>query len=346
MELLLKKEHVIYYDLLNILAAFGVVAMHFNGLTHAYSHTWAWRQAFAVDCIFYWAVPVFFMLTGATLMDYREKYDTKTFFKKRFSKTLIPFIAWSLIALVWKVATKQMEAPIRPRSLINLIINTQIIDVYWFFIPLFAVYLCIPVLSLLRKNQQALLYMTFAAITFNVVLPFFASLVGINWNSSLSFSLLSGYLVYPVLGYLLSQNELGKKQRLLIYAGGVIGTCWRYIATVFASDAAGELVRQGWGYVGLPCLLEAVAVFVFFKHLKLRSLANSPRAQSLVSKVASCSFGVYLLHMIVFWYGLQLTGLNGESIIWRTLGPVVAYLICLAITLIAKPIPFVKALLP
>lgn len=286
------------------------------------------------------------MLTGATLMDYREKYDTKTFFKKRFSKTLIPFIAWSLIALVWKVATKQMEAPIGPRSLINLIINTQIIDVYWFFIPLFAVYLCIPVLSLLRKNQQALLYMTFAAITFNVVLPFFASLVGINWNSSLSFSLLSGYLVYPVLGYLLSQNELGKKQRLLIYAGGVIGTCWRYIATVFASDAAGELVRQGWGYVGLPCLLEAVAVFVFFKHLKLRSLANSPRAQSLVSKVASCSFGVYLLHMIVFWYGLQLTGLNGESIIWRTLGPVVAYLICLAITLIAKPIPFVKALLP
>ena len=286
------------------------------------------------------------MLTGATLMDYREKYDTKTFFKKRFSKTLIPFIAWSLIALVWKVATKQMEAPIGPRSLINLIINTQIIDVYWFFIPLFAVYLCIPVLSLLRKNQQALLYMTFAAITFNVVLPFFASLVGINWNSSLSFSLLSGYLVYPVLGYLLSQNELGKKQRLLIYAEGVIGTCWRYIATVFASDAAGELVRQGWGYVGLPCLLEAVAVFVFFKHLKLRSLANSPRAQSLVSKVASCSFGVYLLHMIVFWYGLQLTGLNGESIIWRTLGPVVAYLICLAITLIAKPIPFVKALLP
>lgn len=286
------------------------------------------------------------MLTGATLMDYREKYDTKTFFKKRFSKTLIPFIAWSLIALVWKVATKQMEAPIGPRSLINLIINTQIIDVYWFFIPLFAVYLCIPVLSLLRKNQQALLYMTFAAITFNVVLPFFASLVGINWNSSLSFSLLSGYLVYPVLGYLLSQNELGKKQRLLIYAGGVIGTCWRYIATVFASDAAGELVRQGWGYVGLPCLLEAVAVFVFFKHLKLRSLANSPRAQSLVSKVASCSFGVYLLHMIVFWYGLQLTGLNGENIIWRTLGPVVAYLICLAITLIAKPIPFVKALLP
>lgn len=346
MEILLKKERVLYYDLLNILAAFGVVAMHFNGLTHAYSHTWAWRQAFAVDCIFYWAVPVFFMLTGATLMDYCEKYDTKTFFKKRFSKTLVPFIAWSLIALIWKVTTKQMEPPVGPRSLINLIINTQIIDVYWFFIPLFAVYLCIPVLSLLRKNQQALLYMTLAFIAFNVILPFFASLVGINWNSSLSFPLLSSYLVYPVLGYLLSRNELGKKQRLLLYAGGIIGTCWRYVATVCASDAAGELVRQGWGYVGLPCLLEAVAVFVFFKHLKLRSLANSPRVQSLVSKVASCSFGVYLLHMIVFWYGLQLTGLDGGDMAWRVIGPFAAYAVCLLLTYLGKQVPVLRHLLP
>lgn len=286
------------------------------------------------------------MLTGATLMDYREKYDTKTFFKKRFSKTLIPFIAWSLIALVWKVAIKQMEAPIGPRSLINLIINTQIIDVYWFFIPLFAVYLCIPALSLLRKKQQALLYMTFAAIIFNVVLPFFASLVGINWNSSLSFPLLSGYLVYPVLGYLLSQNELSKKQRLLLYVGGIIGTCWRYVATIIASDAAGELVRQGWGYVSLPCLLEAVAVFVFFKHLKLRLLANSPRAQSLVSKVTSCSFGVYLLHMIVFWYGLKLTGLNGSDLAWRVIGPFAAYAVCLLLTYLGKQIPVLRYLLP
>lgn len=342
----MKQDRVLYYDLLNILAAFGVVAMHFNGLTHAYSHTWAWRQAFAVNCIFYWAVPVFFMLTGATLMDYREKYDTKTFFRKRFSKTLIPFIAWSLIALTWKVATKQMEPPIGPRSLINLVINTQIIDVYWFFIPLFAVYLCMPALSLLSKSQRALLYMTFTALVCNVILPFFASLIGIDWNSSLSFPLLSGYLVYPVLGYLLSRNELDKKQRLLLYAGGIIGTCWRYGATVFASDAAGELVRRGWGYVSLPCLLEAAAVFVFFKQLKLKALTSSPTAQSLVSKVASCSFGVYLLHMIVFWYGLQLTGLNGGDLTWRIIGPFVAYGVCLVLTYLGKQLPILRCLLP
>lgn len=342
----MKKERILYYDLLNILAAFGVVAMHFNGLTHAYSHTWAWRQAFAVDCVFYWAVPVFFMLTGATLMDYREKYNTKTFFKKRFTKTLVPFIAWSLIALAWKVATKQMEPPVGPRSLINLIINTQIIDVYWFFIPLFAVYLCIPVLSLLRSNQRALQYMSIAAIALNVVLPIFASLAGINWNMSLKFPLLGDYLIYPVLGYLLSRNDLNKKQRALLYIGGIAGACWRYFATVTASDAAGELVRQGWGYTALPCLLEAIAMFVFFKQLKLKHLEKSPEAQSLVGKIASCSFGVYLLHMIVFWCGLQLTGLNGGDLTWRIIGPFVTYGVCLSLTYLGKQVPVLRHLLP
>ena len=49
-----------YYDILNIVACFGVVSMHFNGLVHSYSPTTEWRQALLVDCVFYWAVPIFF----------------------------------------------------------------------------------------------------------------------------------------------------------------------------------------------------------------------------------------------------------------------------------------------
>lgn len=102
---------VIYFDILNVVAAFGVVAMHFNGLVHAYMPTWDWVQALAVDCLYYWAVPVFFMLSGATLMDYRDRYTTKEFLRRRARRTLVPFLAWSVIALVWKVGTGQMPLP-------------------------------------------------------------------------------------------------------------------------------------------------------------------------------------------------------------------------------------------
>ena len=94
------RKRVLYYDVLNVVACFGVVAMHFNGLVYAYSPTFDWFQALFVDCFFYWAVPVFFMLTGATLLGYRDKYDTKTFFSKRLRRVAVPFLAWSLIALV------------------------------------------------------------------------------------------------------------------------------------------------------------------------------------------------------------------------------------------------------
>lgn len=30
----------------------------------------------------YWALPIFFMLSGANLMKYTDRYDTKTFLKK------------------------------------------------------------------------------------------------------------------------------------------------------------------------------------------------------------------------------------------------------------------------
>ena len=122
------RKRVLYYDVLNVVACFGVVAMHFNGLVYAYSPTFDWFQALFVDCFFYWAVPVFFMLTGATLLGYRDKYDTKTFFSKRLRRVAVPFLAWSLIALVWKVATGQMEPPVGPRSLIDLVFNTKIIE--------------------------------------------------------------------------------------------------------------------------------------------------------------------------------------------------------------------------
>ena len=60
------QERVIYYDFLNIGACFCVVAMHCNWIVHRFENTIAWKQSLLVDVIAYWAVPVFFMLSGAT----------------------------------------------------------------------------------------------------------------------------------------------------------------------------------------------------------------------------------------------------------------------------------------
>lgn len=340
------KDRVLYYDALNVVACFGVVAMHFNGLTHAYSATFDWRQAFFVDCIFYWAVPAFFMLSGATLLDYSRKYDTKTFFIKRLRRVVVPFLAWSVIALVWKVSTGQMAGPVGPRSLINLIFNTQIIDIYWFFMPLFATYLCMPVLTELKDNREALWYLVALAVLVNVFLPFVFSSVGVTWNSQANIPLAGGYLVYVLLGYLLRDCRLERRVAYLVYAAGVLGFLMRLIHTIVASDTAGRLVESTWGYTNLPCFLEAIAVFVLFSRINWARIFSSDGAARGLSSLAGCSFGIYLIHMIIFWYGLEWTGLNGGDIEWRLCGPVIAYLVCFLLVWVAKKIPVVRELFP
>lgn len=336
---------MLYFDVLNVVASFGVVAMHFNGLVHAYSPSAEWRQALFVDCIFYWAVPVFFMLTGATLMDYRTRYDTQTFFKKRIARTFGPFLAWSLFAYAWKIATGQMEA-VGPRTLVTLVLNTKIIDIYWFFLPLFGVYLCMPLLSKLKDDRKVLLYGLGMAFALNIAAPPCAQAVGIQWNDSLGMPVLGGYLVYVVAGYLLRDAQLTRRQRVIVHLLGALGVVTRYAHTVSASNAAGELVNTTWGYLNLPCFMESMAVYCLVREVKWDRIFSTQNSRKLLARVASCSFGVYLTHMIVFWYGLQITGLQGKDLAWRTAGPVVAYLICLAITLAAKRVPVIRKMFP
>lgn len=339
---------VLYYDVLNVAACLAVLLLHFNGLAHAYSPTFAWLQALAVECTFYWAVPIFFMLSGATLLRYRERYDTVEFLKKRFSRTVVPFLAWSLLALVWKVGTGQMPAPMGPRTVINLILNTQIIDVYWFFIPLFALYLSFPVLSLLcdGSHDRTLWYLVGVAFVCNSVLPCVLPMVGIQLNPSLMLPVAAGYLIYPVLGYLLSKTDLTRVQRMGIYVVGLVSLVLRYTATVVDSYASHELAQPFWGYTYFPCLLLSVAVFVFARQVRWSRIFGTPRRERILARVAGGSFGVYLLHMVFFWYALQVTGLDGGRLSWRTVMPFVAYATCLAITLVLKRIPVIRRLVP
>ena len=72
-------KRVVCFDALNVLACLSVIAMHCNGAVHVFADTYVWRQSLLVDVLAYWAVPVFIMLSGATLMRYRERYTTKEF---------------------------------------------------------------------------------------------------------------------------------------------------------------------------------------------------------------------------------------------------------------------------
>jgi len=143
-----KTQRVIYFDILNILACISVVFIHMNGIVHSYSQARAWKTALIFEVICFWAVPIFIMLSGATLLNYREKYDTKTFFKKRFTKILIPWIIWSLITYIIK--NKNLNI----LNFVNDFMYCKIESTYWYFPLLLFLYCIIPVLAVFTDKEE------------------------------------------------------------------------------------------------------------------------------------------------------------------------------------------------
>jgi surface polysaccharide O-acyltransferase-like enzyme len=93
-----------FINFANVCSAIAVVFLHANDCFWTFSSTARyWKTANIIECVFFFAVPVFFMISGATLIDYNKRYDLNTYFKKRINKTFIPYIIWSLLGLLFQI---------------------------------------------------------------------------------------------------------------------------------------------------------------------------------------------------------------------------------------------------
>lgn len=336
------KKRVVYFDILNIVAALCVIFLHCNGSSFTYTDTLGWKQAMLVEAVCYWPVPIFLMLSGANLIGYRNKYSTSEYFKKRFLRTVIPFVIWSSIVSVEK-QINPFEIGIR--TFISKMFTCSIESVYWFFIPLFAVYLSMPVISLLKDNKNILWYMVGGAFLLHSLFPQLFSYLNISYNNSLNMMTVGGVLIFPILGYLLATTEFSKWQRAIFYALAIFGVTLRYLGTWYLSSIDGVLNKTFYGYTGYWSVFLACGVFVFFKYFKLfHKIAEKEKVCKTLSIISGCSFGVYLTHMIIFRFLGNFIQVYSWQ--WRLLVPFLIYAIALAITYILKKIPILKNIVP
>lgn len=335
------KQRVLYFDLLNILGAFCVIMLHCNGLVHHYREGLGWIQAMLVETVCYWAVPVFYMLSGATLMNYRERYSTGEFFKKRLLRTALPFVVWTIVSALVR---NMMPWDIGWRTFASRFVTCKLEEVFWFFPPLFAIYLAMPVLSRLKDDRKLLWYMTGAAFVLSSVLPCIFKYVGVSWNGNLQMPVAGGMVLFVLLGYLLSTQELSRKVRYILYALAASGAMLRFFATWFLSARAGVLDRLFFGYTEYHSVLLGVAVFVFFKHLRLDWLAKREKAVRVIKTLSGCSLGVYLMHMTIYRILDDFIPTVGWQ--WRLLVPFLMYGVAVCLVLLFKRIPLIKHIVP
>lgn len=341
------KKRIMYYDMLNIVAAFGVVCMHCNGIVHSYSNTSVWKQSLVVEVLAYWAVPIFFMLSGATLLKYQERYDTRIFIKKRIERTVVPFIIWSSIAGIDQIRRGTLLiSELSLKKIVSMFLNCQFENIYWFFIPLFATYLAMPILAQIGKNSNKYLkYMFICGFMTISIMPFLCNCMAIEFNESISFPVTGGYVMLVILGYLLSVTEFTRKQRWIIYLLGILGAATRYVGTYMLSedDTVNHLF---WGYLNWPSVCLAAAVFVAFKYTHWEQLICNEKTERIVRKLAGMSFGVYLIHIFVLREYQSIFKIGAASLKCRAIGPFIVYGISIIVVWILQKIPGLRKIIP
>lgn len=348
------KKYILYFDLLNIFACFAVVALHVNGAVHTFAKTRNWVSCMFIEALFYFAVPVFFMLTGATLMNYRKRYDTGAFFKKRIFKTFVPFMIWSIIGICWSVFyTKGMTiSDINTLAkFISAVINCKGMGIYWFFPALFSVYLTIPLFSLVDEDKRIgkkgiFTYLILVYIVLNVLLPFVCRLTGIQWNSALNAVSCGGYVVWFLVGYLLANTDINKKFRMLIYILGLIGFFMYFYLTVQNSFKTGRFDKTYAGYMNIPAIFMGTAVFVLFKYGKWNLIDKHEKAVRFVRNLSSASFGVYLIHYYLKDFSIRHFGIDPRSTLYRIVGTFIIYGLSVIIVRVIQKIPVIRKMVP
>ena len=335
----------LYIQILSVFSCFAVVALHVNGCFWTFSYERYWITANIIESLFYFAVPIFFMISGATLINYRKRYGTRKFFKKRIVKAVIPFLIWSLIGGVWVRffdGTKLGGI----KNIIEGIVNTKYINIYWFFPALFSVYLAIPFLAYIPEvfRKKGFGYAIIVGFIINSCLPFIFRLLKIQYNMGFEMPITSSYVLFALIGYWISNYEIEKKYRYIIYIFAIMGLLVHIFGTWYLSYKDGAINQTFKGYNNVPCILYSVGIFLFMKNMKLEKTLSF--LNKITRPFSSLTFGIYLIHWFILEIIYKFTNISTVSIYYRSIGTVIIFLLCAILVKIFQSIPFIRRIMP
>lgn len=320
------KVDTYYLSVLNVISALAVVFLHANGIFWSHPTGSTWISANIIESFFIFAVPVFFMISGCTLIDYSDRYSTKTFFKKRIKKTVIPFLFWTAVAMLYCYLMNKPRMDWSMDGIVRGILSNKYMGIYWFFMPLFAIYLAMPVLTNIKNKVRVFSYMAVYALI-SISLISFVKPFGFNYfPGALTTPVSGGFLMLPLIGYVLHKTDIPRRWRLFIYIIGVSCVICHCVFTIILSPEGGAICRYFKGSNLLPNVLYASSVFLFFKYNTARMFSgNTMRA--IIEFIKPTTFGIYLIHEYLHFAAIE-HGMDISSLAYRTYGAIVIFLTC------------------
>ncbi len=358
------RKHIDYYDTLRVMAMVAVVAIHIATPTlkmafKANNLSADWYTGDIYLAMTRFAVTMFLMLTGATMLGREHKY--KDFIKKRLTRIFIPFLVFSVGYIVFKLHFDRPQPHVENLSGLLGWVGDKYMECglsqhFWYVYMLLVLYPIIPL-------AQQLISMDKGHRGLDIALGVWAVYLVLFHSSPLSpFALpapeaiskenifsaagliylgcrIGTYLTffgYMLLGYRLSTllNNMEKRdlRRWKAIAAVVYAASVAFCAAVCARMSLGKLNMAALGYMHINTMMQTIAVFVIVAGTDIsQAQSKAGRAiRSIRNSISECSYGIYLLHIMV------ISALWSIKIYWRICNPVISIpLLTLGVTLVS-----------
>ena len=145
-------------DVIKLAACAGVIVIHTSGygLKLFEIGSFSWLSCTLWDCLARFAVPVFFMCTGALMLAPERRLTGRDIFRRYFLRVLVILLVWAWLYYVYNVAgTYLFTGWLEPNWFLNSIVHTlrfnHHLHLYYLQI-LLLLYAALPVLRALVRG--------------------------------------------------------------------------------------------------------------------------------------------------------------------------------------------------
>ena len=343
-----KKERIVYFDVLRVLAILAVVILHVAGANWSLVEldTLQWRMFNIYDSIVRWCVPVFVMISGALFL--RRNKVIKELYKKNILRIVTSLIFWSAIYAIY--------AHFACKCTLKEMIRLLFIGHYhmWFLYMILGLYIVSPVLKKLIEDKTITKYFLVIAFILAVCIPqaievitiFFPYVGNIMQEivNNMHLDLVLGYTIYFVIGYYINTYELDKKTKIAVF---ILGIC-SFIATAVLTQMISFYTESGnvlfYKNNTVNVFFESIFIFLLVKEI-LKKITLNKYILIIIRELSKYSFGIYLVHALILevmdMY-FKVNSLRFNPIISVPIVACIVFVISLAISAALNHIPIVK----
>ena len=347
-------NHTAYFDVLRIIACVLVVFIHVSAsfVYQCEVGTVDWYFANFYNNAKMYGVSVFFMISGALLLNKDYDLTFKKLFTKKIFKLAVLFIVWSTIynftAMFRPEYADVNKLVIMAESFINAFANYGPYHV-WFLLTLAMLYVLSPILKEAFRKKEICRYFLILFTFCGAIVPTIRSFDWIlegalnRYQVIYDATMLTGHIGYFVLGHYLhnhTEAALSKRKKIALCIMLVLATAASVVINFATSLKAGIFTDVLGSPLDIFSFVGNYALFLLVRD-KMKNVGGSGKALKLLSGL---TLGIYLLHPMILEVAEKL-GLLSLTISAAVLIPVCVFIVCLVsavITWILKKIPVVN----